>query len=293
MTQLPISQKIKSKYNFIALLLPKIRGLVFLTKPFLRHASSAALIKFGNRTSELDMDLNQEYELSIFLSNKNELAVPFVVSKLSKEYALDTFVDIGANVGWVSRIVAEFGNFQKIYAFEPNHKAFKRLREHSDSTLEPLQLVISNKSGKFFETNKPSPFSGPSSFYYTEAKKKDGSNQILSTTLNEFLTNAGGFGDLIKIDVEGAELAVLQGGIGLALEKASFVIIEVGDETRLTRSTGGSVEEIYSLMTGAGYKYFYKVVSSENSIYPAGYGSFGDILFSKNELDLSLFTTWG
>ena len=110
--------------------------------------------------------------------------------------------------------------------------------------------------------------------------------------MNEFLSKKNTYADIIKIDVEGAELAVLKGGIGLALDSASFLIIEVGEEERLARSTGGTVEEIYSIMKNLGFTHFYNVISSNNSICNAKDGEIGDILFSKKHLDLSLFTTW-
>jgi FkbM family methyltransferase len=276
----------------LKMFIPKVRGMVFLSRPLLKFFTASALIKFDTESIHFDMDLNQEYELSIFLFNKHELAVPYVISKLSKDYNLDTFIDIGANVGWVSRIAAKFGALNYIYSFEPNDKAYSRLKECSGTSINPFKLVISDKSGDYFETHKVSPFSGSSSFYYKKSTSRESSSQIKNTTLNEFLSKKNTYANIIKIDVEGAELAVLKGGIGLALDNASFVIIEVGEEERLARSTGGTVEEIYSIMKNLGFTHFYNVISSNNSICKAKDGEIGDILFSKKHLDLSLFTTW-
>jgi hypothetical protein len=135
MHRLPVSQEIDSKFVFFTKILPDIRGIVFLTRPFFRFLSSHALIKFGGQERAFEMDLNQEYELGIFLKNKPELAVPYVVAQLSVAFKLDTFVDVGANVGWVSRIVASFSVLKSIYSFEPNNKAFNRLKDCAGDTI--------------------------------------------------------------------------------------------------------------------------------------------------------------
>jgi hypothetical protein len=158
-------------------------------------------------------------------------------------------------------------------------------------SIHPFKLVVSNIGGQFFETKKPTFFSGSSSFYYSKAKKTN-AELIETTTLNQFLSKQNNYADIIKIDVEGAELAVLEGGIGLVFEKASFVIIEVGEDNRLLRSSGGTVDDVYSLMGKQGFSCFYDINTHKNTICVADRGSTGDILFSKKQLDLSIFSAW-
>lgn len=125
----------------------------------------------------------------------------------------DTFIDVGANIGWyiliASRIVGTKG---RVIAFEPAPSSFELLRHNANlnhcgnTILEPKAL--SNKGGEFplylGATNK-----GHNSILKTSETRQ--SVVVEAVTLDEYLGNDEGEIALIKIDTEGAEGFVLAG----------------------------------------------------------------------------------
>jgi len=125
----------------------------------------------------------------------------------------DTFVDIGANVGLYSSVVARLEHVfpkLKIYAFEPNPDTLKRLRE----TLEGKDVnifgcALSDRSGEleFCESAESSTFG-----------VKDSGNpyqitgntlRVNSASLDSLLIEGDSI--ILKIDVENHEAEVLAG----------------------------------------------------------------------------------
>lgn len=129
-------------------------------------------------------------------------------------------VDVGANLGLYSLGLALLAPRGRIYAFEPSPHVFKRLVSNIDangaSNIEAFQAAVSDREGVvgFHEI----PFFTAGSF--TEAERTSiGSDAVGSvlievpcTSLDAFVERQAIQGlDVIKIDVEGAELTVLDG----------------------------------------------------------------------------------
>jgi FkbM family methyltransferase len=130
----------------------------------------------------------------------------------------DTFVDVGANVGlfvctlarrrFVSRDV-------RFYAFEANPDTFRRLSESArDLDIIACQRAISDRPGEL------EFISGAVSHVFTQAKQRSDyhfKNQPTVRVATQRLDDAGIEGDslIIKIDVEGQELNVLNGATNL------------------------------------------------------------------------------
>lgn len=60
--------------------------------------------------------------------------------------------------------------------------------------------------------------------------------------------------DLIKIDVEGAELAVLRGGLAALRDLRPVILMEVQADSLKTQ--GASVDQVFALLRGSGYAAF-------------------------------------
>jgi len=127
------------------------------------------------------------------------------------------FVDIGANVGYFSLIAANLvGSAGKVYAFEPapeNHAVLRRNIElNGYSNIQPVEKAVSHKS----ETTLlylSALDSGSHSLSQEAARGIEGDFvQVSTTTLDSFFEGeAWPNVDLVKIDVEGGELGVLEG----------------------------------------------------------------------------------
>ena len=126
-----------------------------------------------------------------------------------------TVVDIGAHVGYYTLLAAQnTGPSGKVYAFEPESNNFALLEKNVElnnyGNIHTENKAISNSTGprELFITNLDS---GRHSMYKHEISQTNGLS-IDTVTLDDFLEQIScSHVDLIKIDVEGAELEVLQG----------------------------------------------------------------------------------
>jgi FkbM family methyltransferase len=149
----------------------------------------------------------------------------------------DTFIDIGANLGYMSinasKIVGPKG---KIISFEPDNTIYNLLE--NNISLNNVENIKLNKIGL-------SNYNGEASFNIAtesglsrlENKNNNLEGLILQTkitikvkTLDSFLSE-NNFTNLkikmIKIDVEGHELNILQGAINLLKDSKPIIILEI------------------------------------------------------------------
>ena len=139
-------------------------------------------------------------------------------------------VDIGAHVGYFSLLAAEMvGSPGTVYAFEPepnNHALLKKNIElNSYSNIQAIQKAVSNKCGST-QLFLSALDSGSHSIYDAAARGVTGNSLVNTTTLDAFLEGEGWPNvDLVKIDVEGAELTVLEGMEGLNQRSGAFNLI--------------------------------------------------------------------
>lgn len=124
-----------------------------------------------------------------------------------------TIADIGAHVGYYSILAAKLmGPIGHVYSFEPSPFTFELLTRNISSngvaeTVMPFRKAVSNMNGEV-------PFyfmrsSGWNSLHSHPNSPKMGTTVVESITLDSFLQ--GKKIDVIKIDVEGAEIRVLEG----------------------------------------------------------------------------------
>lgn len=132
-----------------------------------------------------------------------------------------TFIDVGANVGiWSFPMI---GKFEKIIAYEPSHQNIECLRVNVTQEVEIRTKAVAN-------------FSGEANFH--QAVKNCGDGKLcrpgvqsaytvpVVTIDEEAFTNV----DLIKIDVQGWELEVLQGARKTIATQEPWVIFEVNQD---------------------------------------------------------------
>lgn len=126
-----------------------------------------------------------------------------------------TIIDVGAHVGYYTLLAARLaGNAGLVYAFEPEPQNHELLVQNVDlngyTNVIPISKVVSNEPGTatLFLTSFDS---GRHSTYQSNIRDTE-SIQVPSTTIDQFFESIESPQiDLIKIDVEGAELDVLLG----------------------------------------------------------------------------------
>jgi FkbM family methyltransferase len=175
-----------------------------------------------------------------YLTGDAELEVQQALGELIKPG--QTVYDVGANIGFFtilcSRLVGPQG---KVYAFEPIPENLKTLRHNI--ALNGLSNVVVVEKALSSSTGTAEMFVSPWSAFHSlnveGATKQDnhgpeaGEITVETVTLDEFVSEEGVWApDLIKIDVEGAELIVVQ-GMSHTLESVEPLLLVELHDTKL------------------------------------------------------------
>ena len=167
----------------------------------------------------------------------------------------DLFVDIGANCGLYSLIAAKAG--VPVLAVEPNRLNHLRLKQNIDhngfANIQPHALALSDKPGRAALYGGGE---GASLLRNWGGMTNTYAQEVEVDTLDNLLASRSGLGDiLIKIDVEGHELAVLSGARGLlAREKAPTWIIEHSFRENQDGGVNPRFLDLFELFWNAGYQ---------------------------------------
>ncbi|HZC04814.1 MAG TPA: FkbM family methyltransferase [Ktedonobacterales bacterium] len=182
------------------------------------------------------------------------------------------FVDLGANVGYFTLLLAERFPHARIIAFEPVCLTFQCLRRNTVgfSNVEAHNMAVSNFAGNAFmrfdelESQTSQLTSSPT----TEAVEVD--------TLDHALRDRGvTHVDLLKIDVENAEKFVLQGA-QTTLTNTRYLLIEIN----ISDNPNYTFTDLVSLLNSDTYNF--QLIALRNfSNVAEGRISVGDFLFEN------------
>jgi len=182
------------------------------------------------------------------------------------------FVDVGANIGYFSLLAAKLvGAGGKVYAFEPepgNHALLcKNINLNSYSNVHAVQKAVSNKSESTLLFLSALD-SGSHSLYSEAARGIQKSVEITTTSVDEFLESENWPGiDLMKIDVEGAELEVLE-GMGDLVERSPELKLVVEYCPFLIRLTGAKPAELLTKL--ASMQFQIEIIDDKKGVIPLG-----------------------
>jgi len=174
--------------------------------------------------------------------------------------------DIGANIGFYtilfSRLVGDTG---KIHAFEPSQREYHSLCENislnklnnvvlnqlgisNQNTLATLNVLKDEKFGAYNTLGKVT--------HHAVRNAEINQETIRLTTLDSYFENySSKIPNLLKVDVEGVEKLVFQGGRSiLKSEDAPLIVCEICEET--LEGTNSSSEEICQLLKQYGYSIY-------------------------------------
>jgi FkbM family methyltransferase len=167
--------------------------------------------------------------------------------------------DVGANVGDYTKALLDVLPAATIYAFEPSCEAYAVLtsRVSSDHVISVMK-GMSNQSGKaeFFDySDHATSHASLHAEVLSELHHATGVRKLEAalTTLDQYCFEQNIISiDFIKIDTEGNELAVLQGGKQL-IETGRLPIIQF-EFNEMNVISGVFLRDFYKLL--AGYKFF-------------------------------------
>ena len=196
-------------------------------------------------------------------------------------HAGNTFIDVGAHAGWValasSRIVGPTGH---VVAIEPSPALASLIRYHSRLNRVPSiaveEFAVTDSSGiaDFFIHNRG--ISSINSLFESavarEAPPESRIDRICVRTrsLDDYCESRTLIPNLIKIDVEGAELSVLRGASTILSKHKPALIVAVHPPLL----PSGGENELFHLLQD------YQYVLRQSHSIPLGDDLWGDYLFT-------------
>ena len=135
-------------------------------------------------------------------------------------------IDTGANIGYHSILMSELvGPSGRVYAFEPDPHTFgylqRNMAANNCTNVELISKAVSDQSGE-----APFVSAGWGSFIPRDGSHEEISSQVQTTTIDAFFKAKGWPTiDLIKMDIEGSELAALLGMGELSRRNSGLTMI--------------------------------------------------------------------
>jgi len=168
------------------------------------------------------------------------------------------FFDVGAHIGYDSlkgaRLVGEKG---RVVAFEPNPNTLVILRSNIEASgahniiVQPIACTDAETTLTLFDST-PGGNSGSSSLSRANAGARSRPYTVRGRPIDDVVGELGlSRVDVIKADVEGAELLVLRGAAQTLRRFHPVLILEV--VPRQLRNMNASVEELEAFIKASGY----------------------------------------
>lgn len=169
------------------------------------------------------------------------------------------FVDVGTNLGWYSCMAARHMPGGKVYGFEMDDLNFALLQKNialnSLTNIQAYNLAVSDAPAQLSyrrEAQRPSPVFRLQAG--TEAPQAGELRSVEAIALDSFLEAEAVRPDVIKIDVEGAEMGVLRGMKRILAEVKPTLFLEIHPAT--LPQFGTSTAEVLSQLIENGYQVF-------------------------------------
>lgn len=174
-----------------------------------------------------------------------------------------TFVDVGANVGEFTLFAAR--RCARVYAFEPSAALFERLRSNVEANglrhVSTLREALSDRVGELTLTEPRATWSdgtrhaGLGSLIPYPAAAGVQGQTVPVTTLDAFVASERPARlDVMKIDVEGSEFAVLRGAEAALDRFRPELMIELSDDT--SARAGHGVDDLLAWLAARRYRAF-------------------------------------
>ena len=176
-----------------------------------------------------------------------------------------TFIDIGANTGYYALLAAgAVGKLGRVVAFEPspfNAEILARnVRLNNLSNVVVEQMALSSGEGEVklylssINAGDHRIYDGHDDDFYNAGKSRT-YIQVRAVTLDKYLGGWTGGVDVIKMDVQGAEIDVLRGMLGTLASNESLVLMAEYWPHGLMRCAGNPLEFL-SMLDHQGFRIF-------------------------------------
>jgi len=170
-----------------------------------------------------------------------------------------TVLDIGANIGYYTTILANaVGKGGRVFAFEPNPTCYAELCRNLElnklRNVSSWQIALGEKDEAGLLQLPGLGRESHSSLQGNATFQSTGTVAVAIRSLDGFLADQNCSAvNLVKCDVEGAELQVLQGAKETLRRFRPVILMEL--DPRLLSSFGTKPEQILELLAGLGYSH--------------------------------------
>ena len=184
------------------------------------------------------------------------------------------FMDVGTHLGWYTCMAAKHMPDGNVYGFEMDDFSYGLLKQNVAinelTNVEIFNVAVSDSSDVVsFKRDTKYPDT-----LHMETSKDDGKSaesvSVNSVKLDEFLESKGCVPDVIKIDVEGAEMKVLKGMTKTLIDHKPTMFVEVHPQN--LAYFGTSMSYILSFLLRNGYNIAeienHRNLGSDNQLRP-------------------------
>jgi FkbM family methyltransferase len=182
----------------------------------------------------------------------------------------DVVLDVGANLGYMALVAARaVGPSGRVIAIEPAARSFELLRMNAEMNfpdrITPIRAACDEEDGtaKLVVSEDSEEYSSLSSALMPG---KSHVETVPARSLRSLIEDLGVSPDVVKVDVEGAEWAVLK---GLGLDRAPPRALLVEAYARNTRQFGYEPSEMCDWLRDRGYR-LELATDAQRQTYTAG-----------------------
>jgi FkbM family methyltransferase len=174
-----------------------------------------------------------------------------------------TCFDVGANIGAVAvHLARKVGPSGQVHAFEPVPAVRERLvqhvrRNHGEEVVRIHPVALSNQSGSasIAVADSEATNQGQASLVNRSNPELRNTIEVPTITVDEFVAqNAIGRIDVMKIDIQGAEIFLLEGGRKVFGEMGPDLLMEVSPED--LACLGKDSRDLLTMVEGYGYRLY-------------------------------------
>lgn len=217
--------------------------------PALRAVTNPMVIRVREGFA-MQIDGSSQTGRMLYATGEYESETSLLIQRLLRPG--DTMLDVGANIGYFTILGARAAGVRgRVVAFEPMPQVRQRLERN---------IALNRVTNVVVRSEALSDTPGPSTFYAGPAddtglaslRPLDGSTQVdVMRARFDDIWNPSDRVALVKIDVEGAEMAAIGGMTECLKRDAPHVILEVTDG--YLRAMGSSADALVAHLLGFGY----------------------------------------
>uniref|UniRef100_A0A7V6CEM5 FkbM family methyltransferase n=1 Tax=Thermodesulfobacterium geofontis TaxID=1295609 RepID=A0A7V6CEM5_9BACT len=202
---------------------------------------------FNQRT--IMLDIIDRASASLYAFKCLDSIIEYKLTKFLIKYfkSNDVFYDIGGSFGFYTYLALEF--CKEVHYFEPVPFVFEivkyNLKNESRVTLNNVAIGKSNKIAWLYILN--SNTSRSTIVKNSEKLHSYKKIEIKVISLEEYIHQTSSKPTIIKLDVEGAELEVIEGAINFFKNESPLIIMEVHNKNYAGESSINAVEKLISL----------------------------------------------